>query len=63
MVRLSEAVELGKALQVLRHGGASREEWLRVHDTGEGEVKRRLAINKMAITQFHDLAGQASRQC
>ena len=57
MVRLSEA-EL-EALQVLT-GGASREEWLRVQ-IREG-IKRRLAINKMAITQFHDLAGQASRR-
>ena len=57
MVRLSET-EL-EALHVLT-GGASREEWLRgVIRAGIG---RRLTINEAAITQFHELAGQASRR-
>ena len=57
MVRLSDA-EVA-ALGVLT-GGASREEWIRAQI--RGAITRRLMINEAAITQFHQLAGEASRR-
>ena len=57
MVRLSEAEV--SALGVLT-GGASREEWMR--NQIRGAITRRLIINEAAITQFHQIAGEASRR-
>ena len=50
---------LVEAMDVLANG-QSRTEWLRV-DIRAG-IMRRLTINEAAITQFHELAGKASRR-
>ena len=50
---------LVEAMDVLANG-QSRTEWLRV-DIRAG-ITRRLTINEAAITQFHELAGKASRR-
>ena len=56
MVRLTEAEV--SALGVLT-GNSSREEWIRAQI--RGAATRRLMINEAAITQFHQLAGEAVR--
>ena len=56
MVRLSEAEV--SALGILT-GNSSREEWIRAQI--RGAVTRRLMINEAAITQFHQLAVEATR--
>ena len=57
LVRMSKA-EIA-ALGVLT-GGASREEWVRAQV--RGAVTRRLMLNEKAVTQFHQMAGEAVRR-